>query len=63
MHLWEQYLKSIADTSVTEWDEIIIEIVMNFASTKKTHTIKKKRQVLQLEMLQVLVQKIVLVKK
>ena len=48
---------------MTECDEIIIEIVMNFASTKKTHTIAKKRQVLQLEMLRVLVQKIVLVKK
>ena len=35
------YLKSIADTSVTDWDEIII--VMDNLSTKKTNTIATKK--------------------
>ena len=35
-----KYLKSIADTSVAECDEIVI--VMDIVSTKKTNTIAKK---------------------
>ena len=36
MDLWEQNLKTVADTSVTKCDEIVI---MNNLSTKKRNTI------------------------
>ena len=42
--IWDnssKYLKSIADTSVTEWDGIII--VMDIVSTKKANTLARKK--------------------